>query len=52
MTPNIQKHHSTQFNRSFMCRSTVIYTNLPNAIKQKQNIRGFITPIKKYYNGL
>ena len=52
MTPNIQKHHSTQFNHSFICRSTVIYTNLPNAIKQKQNIRGFITHVKEYYNGL
>ena len=52
MMPNIQKHHSTQFNCSFICRSMVIYTNLPNVIKQKQNICGFITNIKKYYNGL
>ena len=36
MTPNIQKHHSTQFNPSFICRSTVIYTNLPNAINENK----------------
>ena len=52
MMPNIQRHQSTQFNCSFICRSTVIYTNLPNAIKQKQNIHRFITHIKKYYNEL
>ena len=52
MTPNIQKHHSTQFNRSFICRSTVIYTNLPTEIKLKQNIHRFTTLVKKYYNEL
>ena len=52
MTPNIQKHHSKQFNRSFICRSTVIYTNLPTEIKQKQNIYRFTTHVKKYYNEL
>ena len=52
MMPNIQKHHSTQFIRSFICRSTVIYTNLPTKIKQKQNINRFTTHVKKYYNEL
>ena len=52
MMPNIQKHHSIQFNRSFICRSTVIYTNLPTEIKQKQNIHRFTTHVKKYYNEL
>ena len=46
MTPNIQKHHLIQFNRSFICRSTVIYTNLPTEIKQKQNIYRFTTHVK------
>ena len=52
MMPNVQKHHSTQFNRSFICKGMVIFTNLPNAIKQKPNICGFITNIKNHYNGL
>ena len=52
MTPNIQKHHLIQFNCSFICRSTVIYTNLPTEIKQKQNIYRFTTHVKKYYNEL
>ena len=50
--PNIQKHHSTQFNHSFICRSTVIYTNLPTEIKQNQNIHRFTTHVKKYYKEL
>ena len=47
MMPNIQKHHSIQFNHSFICRSTVIDTNLPTEIKQKQNIHRFTTHVKK-----
>ena len=49
MMPNVQKHHSTQFNRSFICRSMVIFTNLPNAIKQKPNICVFVNNVKKHY---
>ena len=48
---NVQKHHSTQFNRSFICRSMVIFTNLPNAIKQKCNIHGFVNNVKNHYMG-
>ena len=49
MTPNVQKHHSTQFNHSFICRSMVIFTNLPNSIKMKTNTHGFVKSVKIHY---
>ena len=51
MMQNVQKHHLTQFNHSFICRSMVIFTNLPNSIKLKTNIRGFVNSIKTHYIG-
>ena len=42
-TPNIQRHQSAQFNRSFLCRSISSYTNLPENLKQSKSYKNFCT---------
>ena len=34
--PNIQKHSSTLFNKSFMCKGLVVYNNLPAELKENK----------------
>ena len=47
-TPNIQKHHSTTFNKSFICQAIKQYNNIPGNLKQEQSLQRFITQFKKY----
>ena len=46
-TPNIQRHQSTQFNRSFLCRSISFYTNPPEDLKQAKSYKNFCTRAKR-----
>ena len=50
-TPNIQRHQSTQFNRSFLCRSISSYTNLPEDLKQTKSYKNFCTRAKRLAMG-
>ena len=49
-TPNIQRHQSTQFNRSFLCRS-ISYTNLPEDLKQTKSYKNFCIRVKRLAMG-
>ena len=46
--PNIQKHQSTLFNRSYICKSVWKYNNLPNNLKQKTQ-KGHSSQTNKNY---
>ena len=50
-TPNIQRHQSTQFNRSFLCRSISSYTNLPEDLKQTKSYQTFCIKVKRLTMG-
>ena len=50
-TPNIQRHRSTQFNRSFLCRSISTYTSLPEELKQSKSYKNFCTKAKRLVMG-
>ena len=41
-TPNIQKHQTTQFNKSFLCKSISLYGNLPVDVKMSKTLKTFI----------
>ena len=48
ITPNIQKHHSVQFNKSFICRSLSAYMSLPCIIIQKPSLTSFTRGVKDH----
>ena len=50
-TPNIQRHQSTRFNRSFLCRSISSCTNLPEDLKQTKSYKNFCTRAKRLAMG-
>ena len=45
-TPNIQKHTSSQFNKSFMCKSLLKYNQLSPEIKETNKTKNFISRTK------
>ena len=45
---NIQKLHSTQFNRSFLCQSTVNYSKLPESLKAAKTTISFTKQAKTH----
>ena len=47
-TPNIQKHITTLFNRSFLCRSISTYNKLPEVLKACNSINSFNTKAKTH----
>ena len=47
-TRNIQKHHSVQFNKSFLCKSVALYTKLLQIVKAKSSFKSFTISAKKY----
>ena len=49
--PNIQRHQSTQFNCSFLCRSISSYTNFPEDLKQTKSHKNFCTKVKRLAMG-
>ena len=46
--PNIQKHFSTIFNCSFMCRSLIIYNQTPQQACTKTSVRSFAKFFKEW----
>ena len=50
-TPNIQRHRSTQFNRSSLCRSISTYTSLSKELKQSKSYKNFCTKAKRLVIG-
>ena len=49
-TPNIQKHQSIMFNRSFLCQGTKEFIKLNNTLKQEKNANRFVKLLKKQFN--
>ena len=47
-TPNVQVHTTTQINQSYLCRSIVEYSKLPQTIKDMPT-HPFVRNLKKYY---
>ena len=47
--PNIQKHQSSYFNKSFLNRSIICYQSLPMHLKQCKTLRTFTNLVKTYY---
>ena len=47
-TPNIQKHSTTEFNNSHLCKGLAVYNKLPNRLKCLQSLRIFTREMKKY----
>ena len=47
-TTNIQKHHSVKFNKSFLCKSVILYTKLPQSLKSKPTLKSFTYCTKKH----
>ena len=46
--PNIQKHYSTIFNHSFMCRSLVTYSQAPQQARTKKSVKSFARLFKEW----
>ena len=46
--PNVQRHHSEQYSKSFLCRSVTDYNKLPYTLKLVDNTTIFIRQLKKY----
>ena len=46
--PNIQKHYSTIFNHSFMCRSLVTYNQAPQQACTKTSVKSFARLFKEW----
>ena len=46
--PNVQWHHSEQYNKSFLCRSVTVYNNLPQRLKNVDNTKTFIRELKQH----
>ena len=47
-TPNIQKHHSMLYNKSFLCQSIKQYSQLSNCVKKEPNVFKFVKKLKKH----
>ena len=47
-TPNIQRHYSTIFNRSFMCRSLVTYSQALQQARTKKSVKSFARIFKEW----
>ena len=47
-TPNIQKHGTSEFNTSFLCRGVSIFNALPNKIQNSRNLKEFTKGVKQY----
>ena len=43
---NIQKQSTVQFNKSFLCKSILMYGSLPVKIKKSENLKIFIKRVK------
>ena len=48
-TPNIQRHQTVLFNRSFLCQSIVEYGKLPISFKQEKNTVHFDKLLKRHF---
>ena len=46
--PNIQRHYSTIFNHSFMCRSLVTYSQAPQQACIKKSVKSFARIFKEW----
>ena len=51
-TPNIQKHQSTQFNKSFLCQAIKMYTEVQDPIKHEPTQYRFNRHLKKQLLGI
>ena len=47
-TPNIQKHHCSSFNKSFLCQSIKTYSQLSESLKREPNLTRFVKGMKKH----
>ena len=46
--PNVQRHHSEQYNKSFLCRNVTVYNKLPQRLKNVDNTTTFIRQLKQH----
>ena len=46
--PRIQKHSSTTFNKSFLCKAPSLWSSLGQNVKSKAKMSSFIIAYKKY----
>ena len=46
--PNIQKHTTTEFNSSYLCKGIKIYNNLSSKLKSIHNLKVFTREMKNY----
>ena len=46
--PNIQKHNTTTFNNSYLCRSINSYSELPAKLKRRKNIKSFSKALRTH----
>ena len=46
-TPNIQKHHDTKFNKSFLCQSILEFSRLGEGLKREKQSSRFDRLLKK-----
>ena len=44
--PNVQKHQSPYFNKSFLNKSIISYQRLPSELKQSNSLKSFTTKAK------
>ena len=51
-TPNVQRHHSTKFNRSFLCQSIMEYSKLSENLKRETHPTQFERLLKKHVSQL
>ena len=46
--PNIKKHHDTLYNKSFLCKSLVLYSGLPTKLRVLRNFDLFKCKLKEH----